>query len=45
MATQIQRTQRVENLIAGFMEYHNQGLSILEIAEIFEVEFSTVYKN
>ena len=45
MSTKTQRTQRVENLIAGVIDYHNQGRSIPEIAEIFGVEFSTVYKN
>ena len=39
------RTQRVENLIAGFMEHHNAGRTIYEIAEIFGVEFSTVYRH
>ena len=39
------RTQRVEKLIREFMYYHNQNYSIGEIAEIFEVDFSTVYKN
>lgn len=37
------RTQRVEKLIREFMQYHNDGYSILEIAKLFEVDFSTVY--
>lgn len=37
------RTQRVEKLIKEFMQYHNDGYSILEIADIFNVDFSTVY--
>lgn len=39
------RTQRVEKLINEFMQYHNNGYSILEIAEIFNVSFSAVYKH
>ena len=39
------RTQRVENLIENFMYYHKQGISIPEIAKIFEVDFSTVYNH
>ena len=38
------RTQRVEKLIKEFMHYHNEGYSILDIANIFEVDYSTVYK-
>ena len=39
------RTQRVEKLIKEFMQYHKNGYSILEIAKIFEVDFSTVYNH
>lgn len=39
------RTQRVENLIKDFMLYHKKGYSIPEIAEIFKVDFSTVYNH
>ena len=39
------RTQRVENLVKNFMLYHNDGYSICEIADVFEVDFSTVYKH
>lgn len=39
------RTQRVEKLVKEFMQYHNNGYSILEIAEIFNVNFSTVYNH
>lgn len=39
------RTQRVEKLVKEFMQYHNNGYSILEIAEIFNVSFSAVYKH
>lgn len=39
------RSQRVQNLIENFMEYHNKGYSIASISEIFEVDFSTVYKH
>lgn len=37
------RTQRVIALIDNFMDYHEQGFSIMEIAKIFNVDFSTVY--
>lgn len=37
------RTQRVEKLLKEFMQYHNAGYTVLEIAKIFEVDFSTVY--
>lgn len=39
------RTQRVEKLMKEFMQYHNNGYSILEIAEIFHVTFATVYNR
>lgn len=39
------RTQRVEKLIKNFMQYHEEGYSIPEIAEIFDIDFSTVYKH
>lgn len=39
------RTQRVEKLVKEFMQYHNNGYSILEIAEIFNVSFSAIYKH
>lgn len=39
------RTQRIEKLLKEFMQYHNDGYSILEIAEIFNVSFSAVYKH
>ena len=45
MTARIQRTQRVEKLIKEFMGYHKQGLTVLEIAKIFDVDFSTVYKH
>lgn len=38
------RTQRVENLKKNFMQYHQAGYSIPEIAAEFNVDFSTVYK-
>lgn len=38
-------TQRVENLKKDFMKYHNDGYSIRDIADIFHVDFSTVYKH
>ena len=38
------RTQRVQNLIDHFMDYYGRK-TIQEIAEIFQVDFSTVYKN
>ena len=38
-----QKTQRVENLLKNFMHYHESGYSIKEIAEIFEVDLSTIY--
>ena len=37
------RTQRVERLLKEFMQYHNAGYTVLEIAKIFKVDFSTVY--
>lgn len=37
------RTIRVERLLKEFMDYHNAGYTVLEIAKIFEVDFSTVY--
>ena len=39
------RTQRVERLFKEFMQYHNAGYSIKDIAKVFEVDFSTVYNN
>ncbi len=39
------RTQRVEKLHKEFMSYHKQGYSVLEIAKILKVDFSTVYKH
>ena len=36
------RTQRVERLLKEFMQYHNAGYTVLEIAKIFKVDFSTV---
>ena len=39
------RTQRVEKLIKEFMQYHEEGYSILDIAKIFNVDISTVYNN
>ena len=39
------RTQRVEKLVKEFMHYHQNNYSISDIAKIFEVDFSTVYKN
>ena len=39
------RTERVENLVKNFMQYHNDGHSIIEIAKIFEVDLSTVYNH
>lgn len=38
-------TQRVENLKKDFMKYHNDGYSIRDIANIFHVDFSTVYNH
>lgn len=38
-------TQRVENLKKDFMKFHNKGYSIYEIAEVFQVDFSTVYRH
>ena len=40
-----QQTQRVKALKENFMQYHNEGYTIPEIAKIFNVEPSTVYKN
>lgn len=39
------RSERICKLINEFMNYHNDGYSIPEIAEIFHVDFSTVYNN
>lgn len=38
-------TQRVEMLKKDFMKYHNNGYSIREIADVFQVDFSTVYNH
>ena len=38
-------TQRVENLKKDFMKYHHDGYSIRDIADIFHVDFSTVYNH
>lgn len=38
-------TQRVERLKKDFMKYHNNGYSIREIADVFQVDFSTVYNH
>ena len=38
-------TQRVQNLKENFMQYHNDGYTIPEIAKIFSVDDSTVYNN
>lgn len=38
-------TQRVKNLKENFMQYHNDGYTIPEIAKIFKVDVSTVYAN
>ena len=40
-----QQTQRVKALKENFMQYHNEGYTIPEIAKIFNVEYSTVYKK
>ena len=45
MAVHAQATQRVKKLHKEFMHYHNQGYSVMEIAKIFDVDFSTVYKH
>ena len=45
MKSRTQQTQRVKALKENFMQYHSQGYSIPEIAKIFNVEYSTVYKN
>lgn len=37
------RTQRVNRLISSFMDYHNQGYSIQEIAEKLSISYVTVY--
>ena len=37
------RTQRTKNLCNKFMEYHEEGFSIYEIADIFDVHYTTVY--
>ena len=37
------KSERVNRMINGFMEKHNEGLSIVEIANFFHVDFSTVY--
>ena len=37
------RTQRVENLTQKFMQYHEAGYSIREIAAKFNVDRSTIY--
>lgn len=39
------RTQRVENLLKGFMQLHKDGYSIREIADHYQVDFSTVYNH
>lgn len=39
------RTERICRLINEFMKYHNDGYTIPEIADIFQVDFGTVYKN
>ena len=39
------RTQRVRNLVNEFMTYHNEGYSINEIADFFDLHFTTVYAN
>lgn len=39
------RVQRVEKLVKSFMEYHYKGYSIPKIAEIMQVNISTIYKN
>lgn len=43
MATK--RSERVTRLINNFMKYHNQGLSIFEIASKFQVTTRTIYAN
>ena len=41
----MKRTQRVDNLINSFMDYHNQGYSIQEIAQKLNVSNVTVYSH
>ena len=38
-------SERVKRMIANFMELHNKGYSIPQIAAYHHVSFSTVYKN
>ena len=38
-------TQRVKEMIEGFMNFHREGLGIAEIAEIFHVSPSVIYKK
>lgn len=45
MARSKATTQRVENFIKNFMQYHNNGYSVKEIADIFKIDFSTGYKK
>lgn len=45
MNQRTQQTQRVKTLKEKFMQYHADGYTIPEIAKIFNVEYSTVYKH
>ena len=45
MATRTESTQRVQRLHREFMQYHKKGHTVLEIAKICNVDFSTVYKH
>lgn len=41
----MKRTQRVAILVDSFMDYHNQGYSIPEIAEKLNVSNVTIYQH
>ncbi len=39
-----QRTQRGQQLVENFMKHHEDGKSIAEIAKLYDVNLSTIYK-
>lgn len=44
MSSKPQETQRVKAMKENFMKYHNEGYTIPEIAEIFNVVPKTIYR-
>ena len=39
------KSERVKRMMAEFMQWHNEGYSIPQIAVIFNLSWSSVYKN